>query len=189
MKDYTQAILRKFPNDTRLGFYLKPNFPAKTLGKVLVSFTKITSPGDVLAFYHYSGFISSISVLFTAYECHYAKGFFPLEDVKGAELQKETVFVFVNQSGVTTQHEIKVNDENVAKLLQRLFDEITSVPKGETIIEAIRDYSHFSPEAVNWLELRDEVMRTIDLLYEKFNDGKLTLLEYEEKKAELLNRL
>jgi hypothetical protein len=39
------------------------------------------------------------------------------------------------------------------------------------------------------LLLRDEVMRTIDMLHERFQDGKLSLIQYEEKKTELLARL
>ena len=42
---------------------------------------------------------------------------------------------------------------------------------------------------MDWLLLRDEVMRTIDQLYERFQDGKLSLLEYENKKEQLLARL
>lgn len=189
MKDYTQALLRRFPSDERLGFFVKPQLPAKKLGKLLGDYTKINSPGDVVAFYQYSGYFSGFSALFTAYLCHYSKGFFNLEDVKSVEVQKETICVFVNQGGGTTRHDIKTENENAAKLLARVFEEIAYTPKADELIETVRNYEGFSKEAINWLELRDEVMQTIDTLYQKFNDGKLTLLEYEEKKSDLLSRL
>ncbi|MCS7085291.1 MAG: hypothetical protein RMM53_05855, partial [Bacteroidia bacterium] len=76
-----------------------------------------------------------------------------------------------------------------AVTLARFFEALSAVPKIESPAIETRDYSSFSADARVWLELRDEILKTIDRLHEAFNAGKISLLEYEDKKAELLRRL
>ena len=76
----------------------------------------------------------------------------------------------------------------MAKTLQRIFEGLSRTdPKAEKIVK--QTYEGYSNTELDWLNLRDEIMRTFDMLYDRYNDGKLTLLEYENKKEQLLSRL
>lgn len=189
MKQYTEVIQRKFPDDNRLGFYIRPNLPATKIGMALMGYTKIASPSDVVAVLEYGSFLSKKYLILTHTECYYGKGSFKLEDLKSVILnQKDTLQIAVNQGGSIVNHILDLDNEQVAALLINVFDEISNTPK-EVSVEVKADYSQYSREAVQWLEIRDEVMKTIDLLNQKFQDGKLSLLEFEEKKSDLLSRL
>ncbi len=186
--DYTALIREKFPADERNGLYKVPNLPAVSLGKLLLKDKRITSPADVLAMHSWSSMFSSGNLLLTREACYYPKGSFLFEDIKEYQYKEDEVTVFVNQNGQFIPHHFSVKNEQVAKSLQRLFDSIRHFdPKSEARIQQI--YEGYSDTELNWLNLRDEIMRTIDMLYERYNDGKLTLLEYEQKKDELLGRL
>ncbi len=50
MKDFTDVILRKFPYDEKLEFYVKPNTPAGKLNRALASNSKI-QPAEIIAFH------------------------------------------------------------------------------------------------------------------------------------------
>lgn len=190
MQDYTELIQRRFPNDKRMDCYVKPNMPATRLGKALAKFTRISSPSDVVAFHISGGMFSSDTLLLTASECHFDKGFFLLEDVVGVHADEKNVVVKVNQGGAYVQFSMKTESDQAAKLIADVFDAIVYAPKGESFMEPVESaYEKYSPEAVNWLELRDEVLRTIDLIHELFQAGKLSLTEYQEKKTDLLSRL
>ncbi len=188
MSDFIETLKRKFPVDENLGFYLTPNFPATKLGKVLMSFTKISGPTDVIAFYLHSGLFSSNVVLFTKDMCYFESNSFRLEDIAGTEIQDKNVKVAVNQGGSSVTNLIKTHHADAAKLLERVLSGISSTPKVDEFMPKT-DYSIYSKESVNWLEIRDEVMKTIDMLNEKFMDGKISLLEFEDKKLDLLSRL
>ena len=189
MKQFADIIQRKFPSDNRLGFYLRPNLPAQKIGMALMNFTKISSPSDVLAVLEYGSFLSKKFLILTATECHYDKGSFKLEDLKSAILnQEEIIQVSINQGGNVVTHIISLGNNQVANLLLNTLEEIADAPK-DAPVELKTDYTKFSKEAVQWLEIRDEVMKTIDMLNQKFQDGKLSLLEFEEKKSDLLSRL
>ena len=62
-------------------------------------------------------------------------------------------------------------------------------PASEEALERSYDPETYTTAEIDWLKLRDEVMRTIDFLYQRYNDGKLNMLEFESKKEELLGRL
>lgn len=189
MKDYSDLISRRFPKDDTLEFYAKPSLPAGKVGKALSAYTRI-QPNQVLALHIYGNMFSGGVICFTATHCYHPKGSFALEDLNASELKEDQVLVSVNQGGSSTGGLLKAENEQAARLLHGFLQDIIFEPKGDQILEEVKaDYSKYSPEAVNWLELRDEVMRTIDLLYQRFNDGKLSLLEYESKKADLLGRL
>lgn len=181
------VLLRNFPNDERLGFFVKPNMPAAKLGKVLNEYTRL-QPGDVLAFHLVGGLLSSDAIAFTATSVHHEKAYFNYEDLRGATASGKNVTAEVNQNGQSTPHVLKTASAEAATILARVLDTLAIAPKADDLV-APRDYSAFAKEAVQWLEIRDEVMRTIDLLHERFQAGKLSLLEYEEKKADLLSRL
>lgn len=190
MQDYTELIQRRFPNDKRMDCYVKPNMPATKLGRALAKFTKIASPSDVVAFHISSGMFGSDTLLLTSSECHFDKGFFLLEDVVGVHVEDKEVVVKVNQGGAYVQFKIKTESGETARLISEVFDAIAYAPKGEAFMTPVENaYEKYSPEAVNWLELRDEVLRTVDLVHELFQAGKLSLTEYQEKKTDLLNRL
>lgn len=179
-------LLRTFPNDERLGFYVKPNMPASKLGKVLNAYTRL-QPGDVLAFHLVGGLLSSDAIAFTASSVHHEKAFFNYEDLRSASASGKTVSAEVNQNGQIVPHLLKTASDEAASILARVLDTLAVAPKADDL--APKSYTGFSKEAVQWLEIRDEVMRTIDLLHERFQSGKLSLLEYEEKKTDLLARL
>ncbi len=186
-KDFTELIKRNFPNDERLGFFVKPNIPSGKQGRVLNDFTRL-SPGDLVACHTWGNMLGGGSIAFTGTQCFYEKAFFTYEDLKGAEARERLVDVEVNQTGSMIRHTLKCENEEAAKIMARVLDTLATQPKADDIV-APADYSKFSASSLSWLELRDEVMRTIDMLYERFQNGKLSLLEYEEKKADLLSRL
>ena len=188
MADYTTLIKGKFPVDERNGLFLSPNLPAVKLGRILRRDKRINSPSDVLAMHTYSGTFSSGVLLFTRDACYYPKGSFLLEDVKEFQHKGDDCTVFVNQKGQFVPHEFSVKNEQVARSLGKVFDAIRyNDPVAEAMVK--NTYEGFSHTELDWLKLRDEIMKTIDLLYDRYNDGKLTLMEYENKKEELLSRL
>ena len=188
--DYTELIKEKFPEDDRNDLFKVPNLPAVKLGKLLLKDRRINSPSDVIAMHEYGGLFSSGYVLFTRNACYYPDGSFLLEDVKEFQHDGGKITIFANQNAQLVPHKFSVGNEQVAKSLKRLFEAAKSYdPKSVKQMEKVRDYSEFSHTELDWLNLRDEVMRTIDMLYERYNDGKLTFLEYENKKEELLGRL
>jgi hypothetical protein len=190
VQDFTDFIQRKFPNDPRLDFYKKPNFPATKLGKVLSGYTKISSPADVVAFHQYGGMFGSDSIVLTKTHCFYEKGNFSLEDVKSATQQDSKVNVFVNQGGTPIPHTLKTKNEQAAKLLTDFFDDISYLPKTEAIMQPVLQLSEgLNKDSIQWVELKEEVLRTIDQLNQLFQDGKITLTEYESTKLDLLSRI
>jgi hypothetical protein len=185
---FAELIKTKFPHDERAGLYKAPNLPAVKLGKVLMKDTRIASPNDVLAMYIVESAFSRSAVVFTDTRCFHDEGEFLLEDVKEAQVDGSRLTVWVNQKGSLLEHKIKTGSDQVAKSLQKLFQDIAyHDPVAAAAVE--NAYEEFDGAELDWLKLRDEVMRTIDFLYDRFNDGKLSLLEYEEKKQELLDRL
>ena len=185
---YGSLLKEKFPHDERAGLYKVPNMPAVKLGKILMKDTRITSPNDVIALHLNSGTFSSSAILFTQSRCFYDEGEFLLEDVKEAQAKGSRMTIFINQKGGLIPHSFKVKNDQVAQTLQKLFQNIAWYdPKAHEMVEKV--YEGYEGAELDWLKLRDEIMRTIDMLYERFNEGKLSLLEYEEKKQELLKRL
>ena len=79
---YANLLKEKFPEDERLGLYKFPNLPAKKLGKILTSETRITSPNDVIGFHLSESFFSTKYVIFTDTQCYYPGGSFYLEDCR-----------------------------------------------------------------------------------------------------------
>jgi hypothetical protein len=190
MKDFTEVIQRKFPYDEKLGFFVKPNMPANKLSRALASNSKIQA-AEVIACHLYSGLLSSGAVVFTPTLCYFEGGVIRLEDVKGAVKGDKFVQVDVNQGGRLTSNKIKCQNAEAAALLENVFNAIIDVPRADNIPILVekKDYSQYSKEAIAWLELRDEIMATIDMLHQKFMDGKISLIEYEDKKTDLLSRL
>jgi hypothetical protein len=187
--NYSEFIQRRWPNDKRLDFYVKPTLPATKLGKVLARYTKINSPSDVVAFYTFSGFMSGSDIVLTGQGCYYDKGFFWLEDVKGARSDGDKVVIDANQAGSLTQHRFAAENEEAAKLLASFFDALSYESKAEPITSAVNEYKDLNTSEIRWVQLRDEVMLTIDKLHERFQDGKIGLTEYENTKTDLLSRL
>ncbi|GIV44522.1 MAG: hypothetical protein KatS3mg035_1645 [Bacteroidia bacterium] len=190
MKDFTEVIKRKFPYDEKLEFYVKPNMPAGKLGKALASNSKIQA-AEVIAFHLYSGLFSSGAVVFTPTLCYFEGGSLKLEDLKSVSISDKFIQVEVNQGGRLTSSKIRCQNAEAAALLAHVFNAIIDLPKTDDIpiLTEKKDYSSYSKEAINWLELRDEIMATIDMLHQRFMDGKISLIEYEDKKTDLLSRL
>ncbi|MEO1448499.1 MAG: hypothetical protein AAFV07_03170 [Bacteroidota bacterium] len=188
---YAAYLKDKFPQDDKNGLYVAPNLPAVRLGKLLIKDRRIASPNDVIALHYFSSTFSSGYVLFTEDTCYYDDGSFLLEDVKEIQLDGRKMTVFANQQAQFVPNNFSVKNEQVAQTLKRIFEGAGRYdPKAKKALEAV-DYQEqgFNTAEVSWLKLRDEVMRTIDLLYDRYNDGKLSILEYEEKKEDLLKRL
>lgn len=188
---YFDFIRSKFPNSPNLGLYTAPNLPAVKLGKIIMSDRRVKQPGDVVALYLEESLFSKTYVIFTSDECIYPDGQFNLADVKSAEPSGKSVVVNVNRLGAMNQFSFKVKDDEVATTIARVLSDVARFDPvaASKAADEKPDYSKFEGQAIDWLLLRDEVMKTIDQLFEKFNDGKLSLLEYEEKKADLLSRL
>lgn len=188
---YSALLKEKFPVDERLGLYKVPGLPAQKLGKILASETRITSPNDVIGFHIIEGFFSTKYVIFTGRECYYPGGSFLLEDCRDIQVNGTSCIAVVNQKGGFTNHQFSVSAEEVGVLLKKVIQNIQAFDMGKSKLSAKQpaDYSQYEGKSIDWLLLRDEVMHTIDLLYEKFNEGKLSLLEYEEKKQQLLDRI
>ncbi|MGQ9863982.1 MAG: hypothetical protein ACUVRD_05835 [Bacteroidia bacterium] len=188
MRNYRELLKRKFPQNPKLGFYVHPQLPATLLGRVLVRYTHITSPAEVVALYHRERFLSSIEVVFTGTHLYDMESYFPLENLRGVESRRKDLVLGFVQGGITAPHTLRVGNETAAKILQKIFEEIIYyAPKEE--FQALEKYQDLDFQSVQWLALRDEVLRTIDRLYEMYQEGKLSLIEYEEKKADLLKRL
>lgn len=185
---YADFFKDKFPQDDKNGLYKFPNLPAVKLGKLLIKDRRIASPNDVIAMHYHSGFLGDGMLLFTQDKAYYDGGSFLLEDVREVQVKGSKLTVFANQQGQFVPHQISVKNEQVATTLQRLLERMASYdPKAQQLVA--QTYEGYSDTELDWLNLRDEILRTIDLLYDRYNDGKLSLLEYETKKEELLGRL
>ncbi|MFK7920632.1 MAG: hypothetical protein AB8H47_01685 [Bacteroidia bacterium] len=190
MRTYRELIKEKFPQDEKNGLYVSPKLPAVKLGKILLGEKRIASPTDVIALHTFSSFLSGGQVVLTQERCFFADGVFNLEDIKEVQVKGSAVMVLVNQQTQLVPHEMKVKNEQVAKTISRVLEAIARFdPKSEAAIKKTENYAEYSNTELDWLNLRDEIMRTIDMLYDRYNDGKLSMLEYESKKDDLLNRL
>lgn len=190
MKAFDEILKRNFPNDDRMGFYVLPNIPSGKKGIVLNAFTSM-APADLVACHIHGNMLSREVIALTKDTCYYEKSKFLLEDIKSAQGRDRYVDVDVNQGGAITRHTLKADDEEAAKLLARVLDTVAFAPKADELMPEERDYEKegFNMSSVDWLELRDEVMKTVDMLHARFQAGKLSLLEYESKKTDLLSRL
>jgi hypothetical protein len=185
---FADILKEKFPQDERNGLYKTPQLPAVKLSKLLIRDTRIASPSDVVALHLNEGTFSSTALIFTKDTCYYDGGSFPLGSVREVQAKGAKLTVFVNQNADLLPHSFAVKNETVATILQRLLESLGRVdPAAEKAVQRV--YEGFSDTELNWLNLRDEIMRTIDLLYDKYNDGKISLLDYEMKKEDLLKRL
>jgi len=186
---YADIIKEKFPQDEKNGLYKFPKLPAVKLGRILAKDTRIPSPNDVVALHLYSGtFTGSSTIIFTSDKCYYPDGAFALEDIQKVDQDKSKLTVITNQQNQFVPHPLDTKNEQVAKTLQRILQSLKRKdPLAEKMVK--KAYEGYSHTELDWLNLRDEIMATIDMLYERYNDGKLTLLEYESKKDELMSRL
>lgn len=185
---YADLLKRKFPQDEKNGFYKVPQLPATRLGKVLLKFTQIASPADVVAMHYYAGTFSSGVALFTSDKCFYDEGAFLLEDIREVQHKGSKLVVFVNQQTQFIPHKLSAKNDQAAETLKRILDALVYYDPQAEARESYEGQGYNQAE-IDWLKLRDEVLRTVDLLYERYNDGKLSILEYEEKKQALLDRL
>lgn len=187
---YVSLLKSKFPHDEQAGLYVAPKMPGAKLGKLLMRDTRVSSPNDVVAMHLNEGMFSSSGVYFTATKCYYEGGEFLLEDVRECSIDSTACTVVANSLGNMQQHRFKVKNEQVAQIFRKLFQDMAyRDPVAEAATQAVAQLDNLNRDEIAWLKLRDEIMRTIDQLYTRFNDGKLSLIEYEEKKAELLERL
>jgi hypothetical protein len=190
MKDFSQVLQPRFPNDGALKLYAAPHIPAAKLGSAMSKYHAIAVPKDVIGVVEYGSLFSGGLHAFTGKMCYHPGGKFALEDMRSVSSHQDRVEVTLNQGGLTSTVFLKVENPNAARLLVNALDAVVFAPKTEDIVPE-RDYAAegFSPEAINWLELRDEVMKTVDMLYQRFQDGKISLTEWETKRFELLERL
>ncbi len=187
---YASLIKEKFPHDESLDLFRAPHLPAVKLGKLLRRETRIASPSDVLGLHLWSGLLSSGYLVFTQDRCFFDGGGAALEDIRSAGAKGSRLVLAVNLQGQLSPIELNVGSEAAAQALVRFLEQIAyNDPKAEAVVANTYEQSGFDPAEINWLKLRDEVMRTIDMLYDRYNDGKLSILEFESKKEELLSRL
>jgi hypothetical protein len=188
---YREFIKRKFPHNEDLGLYVAPRLPATKLGKILMKETRVKQPSDVIAMYLDTGFWSSTYLILTDTKCFYDGGTFDLETLRSCSASGGAIEFMISGMGSTFGQKLKIGNELAATTLAKVLDDLAYWDKdkeNETAADPEK-YAQFEGSALDWLLLRDEVMRTIDMLHERFQDGKLSLLEYEGKKGELLARL
>lgn len=188
---FEDLILRRFPHNPSRGLYRKPDIPNGEQARVLNDYTKL-NPRELLAIYRYGSLLgSSGSLAFTRTHLWHPKGSIALADLKGGSVQEKTLNIAFNAGGALGAQPFKCDKPEDAAQLAGFLEALAFAPKAEDLVQqaAPKTYEGYSKEAVQWLEIRDEVLRTIDLLSERFQDGRLNLLEYEEKKADLLSRL
>lgn len=187
---FVSLLKAKFPHDEQAGLYVAPKMPAVKLGKLLMRDSRVSSPSDVVAMHLIESMFSTSGVYFTATKCYYEGGEFLLEDARDCLVDGSTCTVTANSLGSFQQHRFKVKNEQVANIFRKVFQDMGyRDPVAEEAVAAVIQLDTLNRDEIGWLKLRDEMMRTIDQLYARFNDGKLSLVEYEEKKAELLDRL
>lgn len=185
---YREYLKDFFPHNENDGFYKVPKLPAVKLGKALMSDTRIASPNDVVAMYYEGGMFGSEMVIFTDDTCYFEDGSFLYEDIKEVQQDDRRLTIFVNRKGQYLPVQMKLDNEKVAHSLRKVLEGLAKHdPKSEALVE--KTYEGYSHTELDWLNLRDEIMRTIDMLYARYNDGKISMLDYEEKKVELLSRL
>ncbi|MCS7189713.1 MAG: hypothetical protein RMJ66_05870 [Bacteroidia bacterium] len=189
MRSYRILLLRKFPENPTLGFYRHPKLPSSLVGRTLVRFLHVTSPADVVAFYYYEKIFRSYEVLFTDTHIYDKAAYYPLEDIRGVKRAKDQIILEISQVGRMMTHVIHLGNPLAAELMERVIELIIQAPKEDAIEKVIQLRAGLNMSSVQWLELRDEVLRTIDLLYDKYQEGKLSLLEYEMLREDLLRRL
>ncbi len=189
MRSYRALLLRHFPENPTLGFYRYPKLPSSLVGRSLGRFLHVTSPADVVAFYRYDRLFRSYEVMFTDTHFYDEEAYFPLEDVRGVQRKDTRLLVGLRQVGKLLTHTIDLGHPLSAELMEKVFEMIIHAPKDD-MLERVRHLrAGLNPASIQWLELRDEVLRTIDLLHEKYQEGKLSLLEYETLKDDLLRHL
>lgn len=188
---YRDFIKRKFPHNEDQGMYLSPRLPATKLGKILMRETRVKQPSDVVAMYLDTSFFGDTYLLLTDTKCYYDGGTFDLETLRSCKADGKNIEFTVSGVGSSYGQRMKLGDEQAAAAIAKVLDDLAYWDKADEEATAPdpEKYQQFEGQALDWLLLRDEVMRTVDMLYERFQDGKLSLLEYESKKAQLLARL
>jgi len=189
---YRDFIQRKFAHNESQGLFVAPNLPGSKLGRILAKETRIAQPGDVVALYLDSGFFGTTYFILTGDKAFFQDGQVPLENIRSAEADGKHLNIYTGTNTGATKTNVKIGDADVAKSIAKILDDLAfhdPVKIADMIGQGKDQYSQFEGKALDWVLLRDEVMKTIDLLHEKFQDGKLSLLEYENKKSELLARL
>jgi hypothetical protein len=188
---YREFIQRKLSPNENLGIYVSPNLPGGKLGRILNVETSV-KPSEVVAFYIDSGLFSTVYFIITATRCFFGGGSVNLENLRGAKADGKRIELMTAAGAGASTQSVKLGDEQAAALLAKVLDDLAYWdPEKEKATAAASEetYAQFEGTALDWLKLRDEVMRTIDMLHERFQDGKLSLIQYEEKKTELLARL
>ncbi len=188
---YRDFIKRKFPDNEDLGLFVSPRLPATKLGKILMKETRVKQPTEVVAMYLESGFFGGTYLILTDTKCYYDGGTFDLETLRGCKAEGKSIEFIISGMGSTFSQRFAMGDAQAATTVAKVLDDLAYWDKDKEAETAPdpEKYTQFEGQAVDWLLLRDEVMRTVDMLYDRFQDGKLSLLEYESKKAELLARL
>jgi hypothetical protein len=188
---YREFIKRKFPQNEKLGLYVAPRLPATKLGRILMKETRVKQPGDVAAMHLDSGLFGSTYVILTDDKVFWTDGSMDLVNIRDARADGKYIQISVSSLGSADVTKIKCGSEEAASALAKVLDDAAyfDPEKAEELDSSAKDYSKFEGQAIDWLLMRDEVMRTIDMLHERFQDGKLSLIEYEEKKMLLLDRL
>jgi hypothetical protein len=188
---YREFLKRKFPQNEDLGLFAAPQLPGSKLGRILMKETRVKQPNDIVAMYYDGGVFSTTYLILTDTKCFYDGGTFDLETLRGCKADGKHLEFMISGVGSTYAVRTKLGDEKAVGVIAKVLDDLAYWDKAEedaTKPDA-KKYAQFEGQALDWLLLRDEVMRTIDLLYERFQDGKLSMLEYEAKKEEILARL
>ena len=189
MKDFTELLSKAFPTAPKEGLFGLPEIPGGKQGRALSAYKDIPTPSAILGVCEYGNMLRGGCHAFTGTMMFTTEGEFPLQELKSATASERYVQLAVNASGQVRTLKIKTESDSAAEMLVRLLDQVIYQPKADDLLEEEKDYSSFDPEQINWLELRDEIMKTIDQLHQRFQLGKISLNEYENKKTDLLDRL
>lgn len=193
MRDFTALLERKLVPDPDHGIYARPKLPATKVGKALMRHKDIANPKEVLMVIEYGNLLSGGSHVLTGTTLYYPDGKFFLEDLRSTHPNNDRVECQVNVQGAAKNVILKTEDLLAARALSNVLDAVVYADKADDLAANVEatDYAQlgYGVKEIDWLQLRDEVLKTVDLLHERFQQGKLSLNEYELKKMELLDRL
>ncbi|MFW5658977.1 MAG: hypothetical protein ACOCZ8_03235 [Bacteroidota bacterium] len=189
MKDFSDILTEGFPTAPKHGLYGGKDIPGSKQGRALSAYKDIPTPSAILGVCDYGNMLRGGVHAFTGTMAYTTEGEFPLEELRSVTSSERIVQLTVNAAGQSRVLQIKTESPEAAEMLTRALDRIVYAPKAADLLEEAQDYSDFDPEQIKWLELRDEIMKTIDQLHERFQLGKISLTEYENKKTDLLARL
>jgi hypothetical protein len=121
----------------------------------------------------------------------YGKGMaIPFSEIKEAVSQGKKVLLYVNRGGSEVQVAFETSNEKDAKALARFFEAIAQIPKTQPLLQQVEAMEkELNRDEIRWIQLKDHILQTIEVLHTLYQTGRISLIEYEETRQRLLERL